>query len=255
MPFLLLGQDIAKTFLLSGWPLFSVLILVLALLNIFYGINKKLFFLLEREDWPALAYYLETRVIQKSHYSSRLVTLLANTYFVLSDSASVTALEKKLAAAKPSLLASHCLIFGTARILNKDYSGATQFFENYLQNTKRNSKAESNEWIRWYYSFSKLLNEDYSSAADEFIFLAKECRNPLIIGLSSYFLEKMLVKSLFNRKNELKQCAEDGKKRVKTYFPSLEAWKKESAKIKTEIFTTIIIKHINNAEKWIYSFE
>jgi hypothetical protein len=249
VPFAILGPDIAKTFLNSGWPLIVVLIVVLAALNIFYIANRKLFFLLEREDWPALVYYLESEVIQKSRYSPRLVTLLANTYLVLSDAVSVTALEKKLSAAKPSLLESNCLTFGVARILSKDYKGAAQFFEKRLNS----SKTESAEWVRWYYGFSKLLDENYTPAADEFMLLVKECRDPLIIGLSAYFLEHTLAKTLSARKEELKQCAEDGRRRVRTYFPSQAAWKKDAAKMKTEIYATIIIKYINNAENWIYA--
>jgi hypothetical protein len=205
---------------------------------------------LEREDWPALVYYLEKQVLQKSRYSRRSVTLLANTYLVLSDAVSVTNLEKKLMAAKPSLLESNALTFGVARILNKDYSGAAQFFQKRLGSPK----TESSEWIRWYYAFSNLLGEEYSPAADELIFLVKECRDPLIIGLSAYFLDKTLARALPKRKDELKQQAEDGKKRVKSYVPSLAAWKKDAAKMQTEIYATVIIKYIHDAENWVYSF-
>jgi hypothetical protein len=243
-----LGKDIAESFLKSAWPLFGILIVVLISLNIFYFANKKLFFLLEREDWPALVYYLETQVIQKSRYRARLVTLLANTYLVLSDSASVTALEKKLAAAKPALLDSNCLTFGVARILSKDYNGASQFFEKRLNS----NKTESPLWTRWYFGFSQLLDEKYDSAADEFIVLVKECRDPIIIGLSAYFLHTTLAKALPKRKDECKQCAEDGKRRVKTYLPLNAVWKKEAAKMQTEIYATVIVKYINSAEEWIF---
>jgi hypothetical protein len=239
------------TFLASSWPLLALLIVVLVSLNIFYLVNRKLFFLLEREDWPALVYYLEKQVIQKSNYNPRLVTLLANTYLVLSDAVSVTALEKKLTAAKPALLESNGLTFGVARILNKDYSGAAQFFQKRIKDNKNKS---SSEWIRWYYGFSELLAENYVPATNEFLLLVKEFRDPLVIGLSAYFLDSTLAKALPKRKDELKQCAEDGKRRVKNYFPTQTAWKKDAAKMQTEIFTTVIIKYINNAESWIYSY-
>jgi hypothetical protein len=244
----MLGKDIAKTFFVSAWPVFIILIIALIAINIFYFINRKLFFLLEREDWPALVYYLETQMTYKSRYTSRNVSLLANTYLVLSDSASVTALEKKISTAKPALLESNCLTFGVARILNKDYSGAAQFF----QKNRNSSKTESAVWVRWYYAFSELLDENYLPATDEFILLVKECRDPLLIGLSAYFLEKSLAKSLPARKNELQQCAEDGILRVKKYLPSHIAWQKDTAKMQSEIYATVIVKYINNAEHWIY---
>ncbi len=249
MPFLLLGPDFAAAFWSSSWPLVSILIIVLISLNIFYFTNRKLFFLLEREDWPALVYYLEERVIKKSRYSPRLVKLLANTYLVLSDSASVTVLEKKVAVAKPSLLESNCLIFGVARVLGKDYTGAAQFFEKRINS----SKTESPEWVRWYYGFSELLNENYASAAGTFILLVKESRDPLVISLASYFLGDTLARVLPARKDELKQIADDGKRRVKKYFPAQAAWKKDAAKMQNEIYAAVIIKYINSAESWIYS--
>ncbi|MDL2230060.1 hypothetical protein LJC14_07420, partial [Treponema sp. OttesenSCG-928-L16] len=80
--------------------------------------NRRLFYLLEREDWPALVQYLEGKVMRGGNYSPRLVKLLANTYLVLSDPRSVMALERKLAAAKPALLDRNALVFGAARILS-----------------------------------------------------------------------------------------------------------------------------------------
>jgi hypothetical protein len=50
----MLGTEFALTFFRTGWPLALVLILILGGLDIFYFTNRRLFFLLEREDWPAL---------------------------------------------------------------------------------------------------------------------------------------------------------------------------------------------------------
>ncbi|MDR2028174.1 MAG: hypothetical protein LBP93_01405, partial [Treponema sp.] len=61
LSFFILGTGFALTFFRTGWPLALVLVLVLAGLDIFYCINRRLFFLLEREDWPALVQYLEGR--------------------------------------------------------------------------------------------------------------------------------------------------------------------------------------------------
>ena len=94
----------------------------------FFGYNWKLFSLLEREDWPALAHYLEDRVVRKGRWNSRLVKLLANTHLVLSDASAVIELEMKAAAAKPAVLSKVALVFGVARVLKNDPSGAVAFF-------------------------------------------------------------------------------------------------------------------------------
>ena len=67
----------AGLFWQQNWPFFLVWLIILPCFNVFYFTNKRLFSLLEREDWPALVTYLEDRIIQKGGYNSRLVRLLA----------------------------------------------------------------------------------------------------------------------------------------------------------------------------------
>ena len=89
LPLALLGRDFAFTFWRSGWPLAGVLLIALIVLNVFFLSNRRLFRLLEREDWPALVDYLEHVVLGKRQYSSRKVRLLLNSYLVMSDSPAV----------------------------------------------------------------------------------------------------------------------------------------------------------------------
>jgi len=96
MPFFALGSQYAAGFWASNWPLALVLFGVLLALDLFFVLNWTLFGLLEREDWPALSVYLEKRVVDNRRWSPRLTRLLANTYLVLADAASVVGLEKKI---------------------------------------------------------------------------------------------------------------------------------------------------------------
>jgi hypothetical protein len=130
------NSDIIAFFLRSNWILMITLAMILAGFDVFYIINRKLYALLEKEDWPALVNYLEDRILRQGKYSSRLVRLLANTYLVLSDSPAVMSLENKAAMAKPSLVDDNVLIFGTARILGRDAAGAARFFEARLKSVK-----------------------------------------------------------------------------------------------------------------------
>jgi hypothetical protein len=248
LSFFILGTEFAFTFFRTGWPLALVLVLVLAGLDIFYFINRRLFFLLEREDWPALAQYLEGRIIRKGRYSARLVRLLANTYLVLSDSAGVISLENKLAIAKPALVDANALIFGTARILDKDIAGAVRFFE-----ARRSSaKGESAEWLSWYYGFALLLDRQFSPAADQFLVLANESPDAVLTGLSAFFLEDKLARCLPGRSAECVTAAAAGKNRVKKVFPRISGWDREVLKIKTEVYAAILSKYLHEASAWLY---
>jgi hypothetical protein len=248
----MIGSDFALNFWRVSWPLVLVLILFLVGLEWFYFYNRRLFLLLEREDWPALAQYLEMRVIRKGRYSPHLVRLLANTYLVLSDSASVISLENKTAIAKPALIETNALIFGAARILGRDISGAVNFFSTRLNAPSGKPRREQAQWIRWYYGFALLLDQQFAPAADQFVLLAKEADDALITGLSAFFLNDTLRRVLPERGLELRAAALDGQNRVKRSLRTPEDWDKEAAKIETEVHAAILFKNLGNAAQWIY---
>ena len=216
--------------------------------NTFYFINRKLFLLLEKEDWPALVRYLEERVIQRGKYSPRLVRLLANSYLVLSDSQAVMSFENKVALAKPSLIETNALIFGTARILGGDISGAIRFFEA----RKDMAKAESREWIRWYHGFSLLLNRQYEEAEDCFSVLAQLSKNGVVAALSSYFMYHTIAQILPEKDSEIINISFSGRERVVKTLPTIGSWRKEVSKLSTEIHAAAIAKYLEETGNWLY---
>jgi len=214
----------------------------------FYIANRKLYMLLEKEDWPALVLYLENRVIRQGKYTPRLVRLLANTYLVLSDSTGVMSLENKAAITKPSLVDNNALVFGTARILGKDIAGAVHFFESRLTTVKSSQRL----WIRWYYSFSLLLNRDYEKASEEFSYLARTGNNGIISGLSAYFLETAIIKSLPEHREILEPAVTEGVERVIGAFPKLNDWVRETTRINADIHTAVLSKYMEETGRWLY---
>ena len=248
LPFYMIGSSFSASFWRLNWPLILFLILLFLGYNIFYFTNKKLFFLLEREDWPALVRYLEDKVIQRGRYSSRLVRLLANSYLVLSDSSAVMSLENKVAVAKPALIDSNALIFGTARILGGDISGAIRFFE-----ARRDTvKAESREWVRWYYGFSLLLNSRFEEAGEKFSVLARLSKDGVIAALSSYFLYETIAPAGIGNGPEYVKTSFEGRERVLKTLPKQENWKREVSKLSTEIHAAAISKYLEEAGRWLY---
>jgi len=218
-------------------------------LNFYFLTSRKLFSLLEKEDWPALICYLEEKVIHKGNYSSRLVPLLANSYLVLSDSAAVMSLENKVAINKPSLLDANALIFGTARILGNDMAGALHFFK-----TRRYSaKAEPKDWVVWYFGFSLLLNKQIEDAVREFSLLASSSRDGIVTALSSYFLEKNIHAIMPQLQHEFREISELGKKRALEAMPKMETWKREIDRISAEIYAAAIASFLDDTRIWLYT--
>jgi len=249
LPLIMLDSSISGSFWQINWPLILVLVILLCGFTVFYIINRRLFFLLEKEDWPALVRYLEDRVVQRGRYSFRLVRLLANCYLVLSDSASVMSLENKVAIARPSLVEANVLVFGTARILGKDISGAVRFFEIRINTVKASFK----EWVRWYHGFALLLDRRFEEAGDEFSFLAKSSKDGVITGLSSYFLTETIALVLPGKRQEFRDVSAEGKERVRKSLPDRKNWDRETSRLSTEIHAAAISKYIEEAGRWLYT--
>jgi hypothetical protein len=235
-------------FLSVLWPVVVFLLLIIIALDSFYFINRRTFHLLEKEDWPALVRYLEQRIFKEGHYTSRLVRLLANAYLILSDSSSVVSMENKTTIAKPALVDANALIFGTARILNKDIKGAVAFFFTRLNS----AKTESADWVRWYYGFSLLLDRQFSAAGDQFKVLAVQSKDGIITGLSAFFLAENLAKTVPLRSLEFTAAAMEGRNRLKKTFPSAAAWNRETKKILNEVYTVVLSKYITETARWLF---
>ena len=248
LPLFMLGASFSESFWRTNWPLMAVLAVLYIAFNIFYFTNRRLFLLLEKEDWPALVRYLEDQVIQNGRYKSRLVRLLANSYLVLSDSAAVMSLENKVAIAKPALINSNALVFGTARILGKDISGAVRFF-----GTKKETvKSGLREWVTWYHGFSLLLNRQYEESSQEFSLLAGHSKDGVITGLSSYFLYRMIAPALPEKEYQLREIAANGKERVRKTLPRPKDWNHDVSRLSMEIHAAAISKYMEETSLWLY---
>ena len=248
LPLLVMTSSFLGSFWQNNWPFILILVLILLGFNTFYAINKQLFTLLEKEDWPALVRYLEDVVIQRGRYSSRLVRLLANSYLVLADSAAVMSLENKTAIARPALVDANVLVFGTARILGKDISGAVRFFEV----RKDKVRGESKEWACWYYGFALLLDRQFEKAAGEFSLLARVSQDGIITGLSSYFLNGAIAKGLPGKEPELQNVSSQGRERVLKALPDIKDWEREAARITLEIHAAVLSKYMEETGRWLY---
>ena len=247
LPELLAGAEYAASFRYVTLPLMLFMGLLLVSMSVFFLLNYRLFTLLEREDWPALSYYLEQKIYGKGRYNLQKVRLLASSYLVVNDYVSVLKLENKTQIAKPSIIKKNVLIFGAARILGGNQKDAAGFFKTYLDEGKSSEKP----WIRWYYGFSLLLCSDFKLAEPEFMSLAVSSDDALITGLSSYFLDTSLARNS-KKTDECRIIAENGRNRVIKALKNLNNWKKETDRIGTEIHIAIIKKYINSAGNWVF---
>ncbi|GHT68941.1 hypothetical protein FACS1894110_17500 [Spirochaetia bacterium] len=236
-------------------PMALIIAGILIIPDIFYFSNRRLFILLEREDYPALIGYLEMRILRRGHYWPPLVRLLANTCLLMADSEAVTNLENRAALVKPALLESNALVFGVARILGGDIAGAVRFFAARLEAGQADGGRHLNSrnllWIRWYYGFSLLLDRQFTPAAEQFKPLAEEFPDVLIAGLSVYFLGTTLQRNADNGIACL-TAARAGRSRIQEAVRNKALWLAEAEKLKTEIHAIILQKYIDEAGSWLF---
>jgi hypothetical protein len=230
-------------------PLLIFMSVILVCLGIFFLFNYRLFLLLEREDWPALAYYLEQKIYVKNRYNSRFVKLLASSYMVISDYPSVLKLENKVFLAKRSVVEKNVLIFGAARVISGDHKGAAAFFKNHLDKSKL--RRRDREWVRWFYGFSWLLSSAFDKAEHEFLSMALSSDDALITGISAYFLANNLANKSLKRQDCL-VAAENGRSRIVDTLKNIEGWEKEVSRAETEIHIAIIRQYIDETGIWLF---
>jgi len=246
-PLFIKGPESAANFRLVLLPLLIFMFLLLSGMATYFLLNYRLLSLLEREDWPALAYYLEQKIIVKGRYASRDVRLLACSYLVISDYNAVQKLESKAVLAKPSVVDKNVLIFGAARVLSGSHKDAAAFFRTRFDRCG----AKDKQWVRWFLGFSYLLSGDFSLAEPEFSSLAKFSDDAIITGLSAYFLDSSLAKNSL-KPGECRALAENGRSRVISALKNAENWKKEADKGGAEIHIAIIMKYVDEAGKWLF---
>jgi len=247
LPPLILGSSFTFNINFITIPVFIFIFLLLAGLTIFLLLNYRFLSLLEREDWPALAYYLEQKVFVKSLYTNRNVKILAGSYLIISDYQSVLKLENKAQIARPSVISKNPLIFGSARILCGSYNDAAAFFRTHFEKCGKNLR----QWVRWFYGFTSLLSGDFAQAESEFTSLAVSSSNALISGLSAYFLTTCLEKKSANPE-KCRNISESGKNRVIKSVKNPAGWKKETEKLGTDIHVAIIKRYLDETSKWLY---
>jgi len=245
------NPEAISNFRIVTLPLLIFMALLLGGMSLFFSLNYRLLSLLEREDWPALAYYLEQKIYTKGKYSSRYVRLLASSYLVITDYQSVIKLEGKTMLARPSSVTKNFLIFGSARVLSGNHTEAAAFFKTILNKNKDKLKPKNEQWARWYYGFSLLLKGIFKEAEPEFGALAATSSDAMITGLSAYFLNNSIAKNS-DDKNACLVSAEKGKERVIQALKNETGWKKEVTKNGSDIHIAIIRKYIEETGQWIF---
>lgn len=246
MPAIMLDPSFASIFWAKNWPLGLAFLIVLTGLNLFFGLNWRVFELLEREDWPALTHHLRGRIIVSGRIGARDVRIYLNALLLLSDTEAISELEAKLAAVRPRMLARYSLLFGLSRLLKGDYQGAAGFMLPYVGN----KDVESADWLRFDCGFARALGQEWGEA--------------LTLFEQSLTAKSMVIRAMAASYIELisPRLGPEESKRLKALVSSFRAdflakhsqkgWKKAVDKEKSEIQGIVLCKLMDDVATWLY---
>lgn len=188
MPLLILDGQFMLDFWKSNWYFGLVLVVLLIILNFVFISNWKTLSLLEAEDWPALAAWLEKRVFSDHHFSNRTVRMLADALLIMADFDTAERLENLLAEKRPDLLARSAARLAAIRLIGKRYDGFCEFTQKCAE-----LKHSDRDWLLFYAAFVRRIQNNRTEAAERFGRLCSEARDPVVLALSTYLLPSVLA--------------------------------------------------------------
>ncbi|HTX72837.1 MAG TPA: hypothetical protein VMC79_08445 [Rectinemataceae bacterium] len=248
MPFFLLGAQYSFTFWKSNWYLALFFLALIGGLNAFFLANRRVFLLVEREDWSSLSAHLVDQMFRRGRFRPGHVRLLVNAYLLQSDVEGIERLEAELASRRPDLLRRHALLFGVTRLLRNKSAEAETFFASYLDA----KDVESKDWLRFDYAFSLVLQKRIVEALPH-LREGSTSRDAVLALLSAYLLGSLGAASVAgDERAELLALASATRKRLRARFPGAR-WSREIERAKNEVHIVILTKLIDDASVWLAS--
>jgi len=243
LPVFFLGWDFSQMFWASNWPLAALFVAIMAGLNLYFGLNWKLFSYLEAEDWNALIAYLEEKVYTKKQLKKQRVRILINAYIVVSAPAKIETLELFLREHKPEYVPQFAVQFGVPRLLKND----PVEMEAYYGEMRQNPKCRNRAWIDWSYAFALMLQQRSGEAKELLLATRREAKSSVLELLSLYLLDAYAPSD-----TEAHATVQEGRRAFRQNFTRAR-WEKELEKQRGNLEVLVLSKLIKDAGDWAFA--
>ncbi len=241
MPLVLLGRDYFVLFLSRNWFAGVLFAATLAAINVYFGLNWKLFTLLEREDWPALISHLEERVYGRGSLRRSHLRMLINACLVSSRMEKIGRLEEHLRTHRPGLLKEFALQFGIPYLLRGEPEGAERYFAGLLSQ----EGVRDRSWIRWNHAFSLMQQKRYEPARETLLGLLEEEAQPVLRLLTLYMLDSYAASD-----PGLRERVEEARRELAGRFDRA-GWQRRLER-ERNIEVMILSQIIRDATEWLF---
>jgi hypothetical protein len=243
LPFFVLGQDYTKLFWSKNWILAVFFVIAVISLNTYFIMNWTFLTCLEKEDWPGLAEYLETKIYKKRRFTKKYIKSLIETYMVSSRVDDITKLETRIRRAKPKIFNAFILQFGIPYLVKSDAIA----IETYFAGFKDNESLENIDWIRWNYLFGLMLQERMVEGLQLLADLVSKTKDDVLLLLSLYMLD-----ASSGRNKNLNEIVRGRKRYLKKKYTRIN-FEKEVEKNRTNLQVLVLSKLINDSMEWLYA--
>lgn len=252
MPLFVLGSGSTLEFWKDNWYLGLFFLILVAGLNSFFLANRKVYVLVEREDWGGLSAYLVKTMLgpegsRPGRIRSGRVRLLVNAYLLQSDAEGIARLEAELEARRPDILRRNALLFGVTRLLGGRNAEAEAFFKRYLGA----KDVESPDWLGFDYGFSLILQTRPREALP-YLEGALGSGDAVLRALAAYLLGSLGADSAETEegKAEARKKAEAERASLRGRFDA-RRWAKEVGRAKGEVHIVVLSKLVDDAGRWL----
>ena len=240
LPAFFLGWDYTAVFWGDNWYLAVLFLAVLAILNVYFGRNWRLFTALEHEDWDAVISVMERRVFGRGPVRQGNVRLLINAYVVTNRTGKVGELELHLREHAPKVLQRSALLFGIPHLLSNNGEEMAAYYGEFLETGSRRDR----EWIRWNYAFALMLQQRLDEAREILLELARETKPGLLQALSAYLLDAY-------QDGATKEIVGQSRSAIQSALSRRE-WQKRVDDERSELHILVLSKLLRDVEEWLY---
>ncbi len=243
LPLALLGPEYFRLFAQKNWIAAALFAATLLVINGYFFYNRKLFRLLEREDWPALIRLLEDSIFRRGRLRRNSCRLLLNAYLITANTAPIAALEARVRRDRPALLKPLALLFGLPYLLRAEPEAA----EAYFGPLASEPGVADRPWIRWNYAFSLMQRKNYDRAKQELLALLAERPEPVLRLLTIYLLD-----SYAQAHPEVRQSVERGREELARRW-SPEQWRHRLENAGGNPQVSLLAPILREAREWLFS--
>ncbi len=187
MPLPVLGWEYALSFWGQNWYIALAFVVILAVLDLYFLRNWKLFSLLEREDWPNLRKLLEAELSRRGVMSLSKTRIFVNACLVGQSVSRISELRASYIERKVKFLPRVALSLGLPLVLEGKADAVEEFFGPLVENKKAGPDLP---WIRWCLAFARLLKQDAENAKP-LLLTGLIPRQPVLRLLSLYLLDNL----------------------------------------------------------------